>query len=124
VPTVVALVVHAASYWGTLWLFRVPLNAALLCYFAGALLLLAGAWYPKVRLDISQSAQVVGYSVLLAVLLFGANGAREVLGNSVRVNHLHQSSMEPHFFLAPGVMSIGLGALVASLLRKVASREA
>jgi hypothetical protein len=90
----------------------------------GAVFLGAGVWYPKLRLGNSQAIQVVGYSILLAVLLFGANRAREVLGNSVRVNRLHQSSMQPHFFLAPGVTSVGLGALVIGLLRRAASREA
>jgi hypothetical protein len=124
-PALVGLGVHAVSYWGAFWLLHLPLSrAAFLCYAAGAALLVAGVWYPKFRLGNSQAIQVVGYSVLLAVLLFGANRARDILGNSVRVNRLHQLNMEPHFLLAPGVTSVGLGALVTSLLRRAASREA
>ena len=124
-PALVGLGVHGVSYWGTLWLLHVPLgSAAFLCYAAGAVVLVAAVWYPQLRLATSQAIQVVGYSVLLAVLLFGANRARDALGNSVRMNRLHQSSMQPHFFVAPGVTSIGLGAIVTGLLRRAASREA
>ena len=123
-PTLVGLLVHACSYWAPLWLLHIPPTAALICYLTGAAVLCAATWYPKLRLTSSQSVQLVGYSVLLSALVFGANGAREILGNSVRVNRTYQSSMEPYLFLAPGVASIGLGALVASLLRKAASREA
>src|SRR5262245_32499866 len=114
-PTLTGLAVHAVSYWGTLWLIQAPLGAALICYSVGAAVLAAGIWYPKLRLSPSQSLQVVGYSVLLSALVLGANSAREILGNSVRMGHLHPLSMEPHLFLAPGVASFGLGALVASL---------
>src|SRR5262245_52080236 len=107
-PALFGLGVHGVSYWGTIWLLRIPIgSAAVLCYAAGAMVLVAGAWYPRLRLNTSQAIQVVGYSVLLAVLLFGANRARDVLGNSVRVNRLHQSSMQPHFLLAPGITSVG-----------------
>src|SRR4051794_4245159 len=76
-PALFGLGVHGVSYWGTLWLLGIPLgSAAFLCYAAGAVVLVAGAWYPKLRLRNSQAFQIVGYSVLLAVLLFGANRAR------------------------------------------------
>lgn len=125
-----ALLTHLFTFRAGAWLAGAPEPADFswsLCYLVGAAFLAAGAWFPKLRLSPRAAFEVLGYSVLLAIVFWGANMALDILGNAVRVRRLApelRAGLPIHFVLVPGVASVGVGALADALWRRIVAGRA
>ncbi len=116
----VALLIQGMAFWAPVgWLAPASVDTSswLLCYGGGVVYLSLSLWHPKLQLSLGQAAQLVFYAALFAVWFWAANAALDVLGNSVHTDRVPpeaRTGLPLHFFLAPGVVSVGLGAMVSA----------
>ena len=121
-PTSIALVVLSLAYWLSVFALSASRVTAVawVCLYAACLL---GAIFSWVRLPSSAGVRFwlssAGYSLLLAALFFGANGALDALHGAHRAKAQVAESLgglELWFVLCPGVLVVCVAGCVRSLL--------
>jgi hypothetical protein len=123
-PLAAGLLTHAVTLWAfVLFVPSAGVAAAawVVVYVAGALYLVATQLVPRLRLSVAQALRLLGYSVLVATLFFGANLALTALGNSVKPRQPLPSALgglELWYLLVPGVAAVALASVVFGLLRR------
>jgi hypothetical protein len=116
------LLTHAAIFWAFVVLVPaagVARGAWAFAYAAGALCLFAAQRARHLRLSPARALKLVGYSILVAALFFGADFALTTLGNSVTPRQALPAAfggLELWYLLVPGVAAVALGSWVTGVL--------
>lgn len=116
------LLTHAAAFWVFVLLVpaaNVAPAAWAVLYAAGALCLAATPRVHRFRLSPARALKLLGYSVLVATLFFGADMALTALGNSAKPRQALPAAfggLELWYLLVPGVAAVAVGSWVAGVL--------
>ena len=119
--TATALAAHATAFWAFVFLVAPPavtVGAWLATYSLGAGMLLLVALRTATTSESWPAVRLFLYSLLLALIFFGADQALTVLGTSVKPRQplpAFLGGLELYYLLVPGVAAVALGQLVASI---------